>query len=67
MLKVVIGFDLFTIVDIKSPIAPNRKFSNSVYRERIKNALMLNGPFLTSSMLINPARAVIKFKRKTFM
>jgi hypothetical protein len=65
MLKVVIGFGLLISVDRKSPIAPNRKFSRKVYNDRIKNALMLKGPFLTSSIHIKPARAVTRFKRNT--
>jgi hypothetical protein len=65
MLKVVIGFDLLTRVDRKSPIAPKSRFRNSVYSDRIKNALMLKGHFLTSSMHIKPAREVIRFNKNT--
>lgn len=65
MLKVVIGFGLLTRVDRKSPIAPNRIFSKRVYNDRIKNAFMLKGPFLTSSIQIKPARAVTRFNKNT--
>ena len=67
MLKVVIGFALLIRVDMKSPIDPNRIFNSKVYNERIINALMLKGPFITSSMLINPARAVTIFNKNTLV
>ena len=67
MLKVVIGFALLIRVDIKRPIDPNRRFNNKVYNERIKNALKLKGPFITSSILINPARAVTRFSKNTLV
>ncbi len=65
MLKVVIGLDLFTRVERNSPTAPKKIFNNKVYVDRIRNALMLKGPLLTSSIEINPARAVIRFNKNT--
>lgn len=49
MLKVVTGLALLTRVDVKRPMAPKRRFNNSVYSERTKNALMLKGGRLNQS------------------
>jgi hypothetical protein len=65
MLIVVTGLGLFTSVDIKIPIAPNKRFNSKVYNDRIKKALMLKGPFLTNSIHIKPAIAVTRFNKKT--
>lgn len=67
MLKVVTGLALLTRVDVKRPMAPKRRFNNSVYSERTKNALMLKGAILTSPIQIKPASEVTRFSKKIFI
>src|SRR5512133_3751415 len=60
--RVVIGLALLRIVERNSPIAAKSIFNSRVYVESTTKAIMLNGPFFTSSMLINPARDVTAFR-----